>query len=71
VGSVALSLAIAYHTFHWNMIMRDYTNAPKREPMRRSSRPVGSLTDNRRHWAPKIAGAKRRKHIHIQRETDS
>jgi hypothetical protein len=41
--------------------MRDFKNAPKREPMRRATRPVGSLTANRRYWAPKIAGAAKRK----------
>jgi hypothetical protein len=40
--------------------MRDYKNAPKREAMRKRDQRVGSLTLNRKFWAPKINGAKRR-----------
>jgi hypothetical protein len=40
--------------------MRDYKNAPKREAMRKRGERKGSLTLNRKFWAPRINGAKRR-----------
>jgi hypothetical protein len=41
--------------------MKDYTDSPKRAAMRKRSQRKGSLTLNRKFWAPKINGAKKRK----------
>jgi hypothetical protein len=40
--------------------MKDYSKSPKREPMRKRNVRVGSLTLNRKYWAPKINGSKKR-----------
>jgi len=40
--------------------MKDYSNSPKREAIRKKGSRVGSLTLNRKFWAPKINGAKKR-----------
>ena len=40
--------------------MKDFKNAPKREAMRKRGQRVGSLTKNRKFWAPKINGAVKR-----------
>jgi hypothetical protein len=41
--------------------MKDYSNSPKREAIRQKGTRVGSLTLNRKFWAPKINGSKKRK----------
>lgn len=41
--------------------MSKYENMPKKEPMRAKKQRVGSLTLNRKFWAPKINGASKRR----------
>jgi len=40
-----------------------YDNAPTRETIRKSTNPVGSLTDNRRKVKPNRDGAHKRAHL--------
>ena len=40
--------------------MKNFKDAPKREPMRKRGERVGSLTLNRKFWVPKINGSKKR-----------
>ena len=40
-----------------------YDNAPTRETIRKSTNPVGSLTDNRRKVKPNRDGAHKRLHL--------
>lgn len=41
--------------------MDKYENMPKKESMRTKKQRIGSLTLNRKFWAPKINGATKRK----------
>jgi hypothetical protein len=41
--------------------MKDYTDSPKRAAMKKRGERKGSLTLNRKFWAPKINGANKRK----------
>jgi hypothetical protein len=47
-------------TFTTENTMKNYDNAPKREPMKKRGVRVGSLTANRRHILPQLNGAKKR-----------